>query len=87
MREVKMYECEHCGKKRLKTKRLMVKHEDVCYCNPKNKACITCHYYDNSFYACKYDNSTLGDVSVNEDGEAEIDNVKLKYKCSNWKQK
>lgn len=76
MKEVKMYECEYCGKRRYKTKKPMTRHEDSCYFNPKNKACVTCKYF--------YNNQALTECCAN----VGIDiSEKLKYKCNNWKQK
>ena len=94
MKEIKMYECEFCHKKRLKTKKPMQRHEDACYFNPKNKACITCKYL------CKEDYGREGMVDSCAIGIELTKKVlvrgfmyetktipHLKYKCDKWKLK
>lgn len=41
IKNVTIYKCEHCGKE-LKTKHAMIKHEYLCFKNPKN--CKACHF-------------------------------------------
>jgi hypothetical protein len=43
MKEVKAYQCSFCTYYR-KTKSSVLRHEESCYHNPKNKACATCVY-------------------------------------------
>ena len=66
---VTIYKCDHCGKE-LKRKHSMIKHEDLCFSNPKNqKACYGCIYFeetkiDTTFLGCgeygeKYNEKTV----------------------------
>ena len=45
MKKIEMFQCDHCGKKLLKTEKGMLAHEDVCYKNPEN--CYPC-------WGCKF---------------------------------
>ena len=51
MRERIIYECEHCNRRKLINKTQMRKHEDICWFNSKNKACLTCEHFE---YAPSY---------------------------------
>ena len=42
MKEIKAYSCEHCDKYYKKTKKVVEKHEAICFSNPVRKACQTC---------------------------------------------
>ena len=42
MNEIKAYSCEHCNKYYKKTKKSVENHEEICFANPKRKACQTC---------------------------------------------
>lgn len=42
MNEIKAYSCEHCNKYYKKTKKSVENHEQICFSNPKRKACQTC---------------------------------------------
>ena len=45
----KGYKCKFCGKL-AKNKAFILKHEDLCSFNPKNKICWTCkHFYDDGY--------------------------------------
>ena len=45
MREVTVYECEHCNKRKYAYKASAKRHENKCYWNPKTKSCMTCKHY------------------------------------------
>lgn len=42
MNEIKAYSCEHCNRYYKKTKKSVENHEQICFSNPKRKACQTC---------------------------------------------
>jgi hypothetical protein len=45
MKTVKAFQCSFCTFYR-KTKKSVIAHEDICFKNPKNKACASCKNND-----------------------------------------
>lgn len=91
MKEVKAYQCSFCTYYR-KTKESVIRHEDNCYNNPKNKACATCKH-NVIDYETIYDRnhggnpgSTDYDVAYNwcEKKEIELKKGTLCMNCDLW---
>jgi hypothetical protein len=49
MKEIIRYRCDHCNKV-FANKSYTLKHEEVCYWNPKTKSCITCEHFTTELY-------------------------------------
>lgn len=81
MREKLIYECEHCGKKRLINKTAMKRHEDNCWWNLTNKTCVTCAF-DNGWFDKQGDD--YGEFRKCFKG-VKFDNAKPKDNCNLWK--
>lgn len=77
-----VYECEHCNKKQLKTKRGMTNHEDICWYNTKNKTCVTCTY---GFigYNMHEDKTQRKCFKDNKEGEL-LRGIEPIVECENW---
>ena len=61
-KELTMYECEYCKKKRYKNKSSAVRHEKKCFRNPETKSCATCEFY---FPGNKHCSKGYKDMSTN----------------------
>ncbi len=77
-------QCPHCkGEISLEsyelTKEEMDKHVDECVGNPKNKNCIICKYYSQSFF-----NDHYGDCSNKESG---VGTIAANYTCKFFEHK
>lgn len=82
MIERKIFECEHCRKKRMFKKANMLKHEEICWYNAKNKTCVTC-----KFGEIRYDsetNDTTRKCYKNNKKEL-LENIKPVVNCEFWK--
>ena len=76
MEEVKMYKCDHCGKK-YTSKSYCLKHEPICYWNEATKSCITCENFEGEVDHCGERNCTKGKNII----------YKLKTDCALYNQK
>lgn len=93
MRVREIYECEHCNKKRLINKTQMKKHEDICWFNPQNRACLTCEHFE--YQPSYYEPHTELDYCPNElVPEIRYCNLQDKNlprepitKCDSWREK
>ena len=72
MIERKIYECEHCNKKRLMNPYQMKYHEKICWYNPKNKTCVTCWHSGRCVKSC--------DLGIER-----VDYPKPNINCKHWK--
>lgn len=78
MNEIKAYSCEHCNRYYKKTKKSVEKHEEICFSNPKRKACQTC-----SNLGLK----NKGNLLVNYCHEFESFMENLVCECQRWEPK
>lgn len=79
MREVTVYECEYCNKRKYAYKSSAKKHENKCYWNPKTKSCMTCKHYINP------DESTQFQVFEDETFCIYANpSCGLNYNCGGW---
>ena len=93
MKEIKAFQCSFCTYYR-KTKASVIRHEENCYHNHKNKACATCKH-NVILYETIYDRnhggnpgSTDYDVSYNycEKKQIELKKGTLCMNCVLWKE-
>jgi len=69
MREVRKWRCGFC-KKDYYNKSYCKNHEDKCYHNPKNKACISCAYNEKTYIEVPENPYYAGAISYKEfDGQ------------------
>jgi len=64
MKEIIMFQCDHCKKKYASKYRTRY-HEKECWKNPETKSCNTCYWnsYENGVRWCEYDyKSTFPDT-------------------------
>lgn len=80
MKEIKAYQCDFC-KKYYKHKSSAKRHENICYSNPDNRACLTCgnfvKYYETDL-VCKATGKDFGAEKI-------IDRQNFQYHCRMWK--
>lgn len=76
MKEIKAYQCDFCTKY-YKHKSSAKRHENICYSNPDNRACLTCgnfvKYYK-TVYVRPYgdQNYSVGDYEEYEEYEEQF---------------
>ncbi len=99
MKEIKAFQCDFC-KKYYKHKSSAKRHEDICYRNPDNRACLTCgnfeQYYE-TVYVRPHGDQNYGDADYEEQflickatekdfgAEKIIDRQKFQHHCRMWK--
>ena len=78
--EIKMYQCEHCKKKKYVHKSSAKRHEEKCYWNTNTRSCMTCKHYTNP------DENTVFQVYQEETFCAFANPYnRLNYNCKGWK--
>jgi len=99
MKEIKAFECDYC-RRYYKHKSSAKRHENRCYYNPENKACVTCGNFITDYetvYVRPQGDQNYGDADYEEQflickatgkefgAEKFIDRQKFQYHCRNWK--
>ena len=89
-----MYGCKFkCGRAHSRYRETIVKHEKICWFNPKNKTCKTCKhekYYtdEDDMDIWKERECLIGNISDDELEELRFDNgIKPKEHCEKWEPK
>ena len=98
MREIKAFECDFCNKY-YKHKSSVKRHEDRCFKNPQNKACLTCGNFKTDYetvYARPQGDQNYGDADYDvkydyceNTGKSFQDEVVIKRQefqrnCNHW---
>jgi hypothetical protein len=79
MREITVYECEFCNKRKYAYKSSAKKHENKCFWNPETRSCMTCKHY------MEPDETTIMQVYEEETLCAFANPIKrFNTKCRGW---
>lgn len=98
MKEIKAFQCDYCNKY-YKHKSSAKRHENKCFKNPKNKACLSCRNFITDYetvYVRPYDGHNYGDDDYEQiynycdyTGKSFTDEVTIKkqefqHDCNHW---
>jgi len=91
MKKINAYQCSYCSFYR-KTKRVVKKHEERCFYNPKNKVCGSCKH--NQLIDWDTGDMHMGDVVIYTTKirwcmakDKELRDVITKNTCGLWEEK
>lgn len=95
-RKITAYACDYkCGRKVCMSKKSMIEHEKICFCNPIRKACQTCKFFkkESETIYNPYHGGNPGSTDYESyfnycDADEDIDLEKgLRFNCSKWEGK